>query len=65
MFFSVLAFPSGYLFASDPTGRSMGVGFAIPYLPVVHDFFLVGVFLIIAYGAVPLVITYGLFAAKR
>ncbi len=64
LFFAVLAFPSGYLFVSDPTGGSMGVDFALPYLPVVRDFFLVGLFLIVAYGIVPLVITYGLLTAK-
>jgi hypothetical protein len=64
LFFSVLAFPSGYLFVSDPTGGSMGVTFALSFLPIVKDFFLVGVFLIIAYGVIPLMITYGLWTAK-
>ncbi len=64
LFFSVLAFPSGYLFVSDPTGGSMGVTFALPYLPIMRDFFLVGAFLIIAYGVVPLAITFGLWTAK-
>jgi hypothetical protein len=31
IFFSVLAFPSGYLFVSDPTGGLMGVTFALSY----------------------------------
>lgn len=56
LFFSVLTFPSGYLFVSDPTGGSMGMTFAPPYLPVVKDFLLLGVFLIVVYRIVPLAI---------
>jgi len=64
IFFSVLAFPTGYLFITDPTGASMGIEFAIQYLPVIHDFLPVGIFLLTVYGVAPLIIVYGLLTAR-
>jgi hypothetical protein len=56
----------GGMLLDDPSGGSMGIQAMIPYMPFnLHDFFLVGVWLIVIYGALPIILAAGLWFGKK
>jgi hypothetical protein len=56
----------GSILLDDPSGKSMGIQFLIPFLPFsLHDFFLVGVWLVAFYGAFPIILAAGLWFGKK
>jgi len=65
----LLAFTSiggGRILLDDPSGSSMGIQSMMPSMPLnLHDFFLVGVWLIAVYGAVPIILAVGLWFGKK
>jgi hypothetical protein len=65
----LLAFTSiggGSILLDDPSGSSMGIQSMMPFMPFnLHDFFLVGVWLIAVYGAVPIILAVGLWFGKK
>jgi hypothetical protein len=66
---SIIAIPSGVLFLLSPGGEAIGAQSILPHLtqslPFIHDFTLVGVFLIVVYGIFPVILAYGLWGANR
>lgn len=66
---SLLAIPSGALFLFAPGGEAIGAQTILPRLtrsvPFIHDFTVVGIFLIVVYGLMPLLFSYGLWFQKR
>ena len=64
-----LAFVSiggGKMLVDDPSGRSMGIEFMIPHLPLnLQDFFWVGIWLVVVYGVLPLIMAAGLWFGKK
>lgn len=65
----VLAFTSisgGMIFLDDPLGKTLGIEPLIPFLPFdLHDYSLVGVWLIAVFGVLPLILAAGLWFGKR
>jgi len=65
----LLAFTSisgGKILLDDPSGRVMGIQSIIPYLPLnLHDFFIVGAWLVAIYGILPIILATGLWFAKK
>jgi hypothetical protein len=56
----------GSTLLDDPSGRSMGIQFIIPYMPFnLQDFFLVGVWLITVYGMLSIILAAGLWFGKN
>lgn len=66
---SIISIPSGALLLSSPGGEAIGAQTILPHLtrslPFIHDFTLVGIFLILVYGILPLILSYGLWIQKR
>ena len=67
IFLALGAIPSGASLLADPSGRSIWVGLesALQYIPFLHDFTLVGVWLIAVYGVLPLILAVGLWMQRR
>ena len=61
---ALLAIPSGVLLVTSPSGEAIGAQTILPYLrqqlPFISDFTAVGVFLLVVYGLLPIVFSYGL-----
>ena len=56
----------GSVHLADPSGKSMGIQFVAFYLPFnLHDFLLVGIWLIFVYGMLPIILTAGLWSRMR
>ena len=55
----------GINFIMDPTGKSMGIDFALPYIPYVEDFLIFGVWLVMVFSVFPAVLIYGLLTEKK
>jgi hypothetical protein len=56
----------GAILLDDPFGRSMGIEFIVPHLPFgLQDFYLVGVWLVAVFGALPIVLAAGLWFGKK
>lgn len=50
----------------DPSGKSFGLQPLIPYMPFnLHDFALVGLWLVAIYGMLPIILTAGLWFGKK
>ncbi|MCL5069033.1 MAG: DUF2127 domain-containing protein [Thaumarchaeota archaeon] len=66
---SILSIPSGALLLHSPGGEAIGAQTILPHLtrslPFIHDFTVVGIFLIAVYGILPLILSYGLWDKKR
>ena len=66
---AILSIPSGALLVSSPGGEAIGAQVILPHLtsslPFIHDFTIVGVFLIAVYGLLPLILSYGLWVQRR
>lgn len=60
-----LAFFGGINLILDPTGASMGMDPALQYIPFVTDFMPFALWLVIVFGALPLVLVYGLFTDRK
>lgn len=56
----------GKILLDEPSGKSMGLQPLIPYLPFnLHDYFLVGVWLVAVYGVLPIILAAGLWFGKK
>ena len=68
-FLVVVAIPSGILFLADPSGGLLGAQFILPYLtknlPFIHDFVPVGIWLVVVYGVLPMLLDVGLLRRVR
>ena len=66
---SVLSIPSGALLLYSPGGNLIGAQTLLPHLtqriPFLHDFAPVGLFLVVVYGLVPIVLALGLWSRMR
>ena len=66
---SIISIPSGALLLSSPGGEAIGAQVILPHLansmPFIHDFTMVGIFLLGVYGFLPLILSYGLWIQKR
>lgn len=66
---AIISIPSGALLVSSPGGEAIGAQVILPHLtsrlPFIHDFTLVGIFLIVVFGLLPLILSYGLWVEKR
>jgi hypothetical protein len=66
---ATIAIPSGVLLLADPSGSLIGGQFVLPYLssslPFIHDFVPVGIWLIVVYGALPILFDVGLLRGRR
>lgn len=66
---SAVSLPSGALLLSSPDGSAMGAQVILPHLtqqiPIITDFAPVGLFLLVVYGLVPLVLMYGLWTRMK
>src|SRR5271165_3654642 len=66
---SAFAIPSGIAMLSDPSGKVIGAQTILPYLtkaiPFLHDFSVVGIFLVAVYGVLPIVFAYGVWTRSR
>jgi hypothetical protein len=62
---AVTSIGGGGILLDDPSGKSMDIQFIVPYLPFnLHDFYLVGVWLIAVFGMLPIVLAAGLWFGK-
>ena len=63
---TITSIGGGAILLDDPSGRSMGIQFIIPHMPFnLHDFFLVGIWLIAVYGVLPIILAGGLWFGKK
>ena len=66
---AAIAIPSGIILLVDPSGSAVGGQFILPHLtaaiPFIVDFTLVGLWLFLVYGLVPVVLVAGLLRLKR
>jgi hypothetical protein len=66
---SALAIPSGILFLLSPNGDAIGAQTILPRLtqqvPFLKDFTIVGIFLLVVYGFLPIFLSYGLWIRER
>lgn len=63
---AIASIGGGSVLLDDPSGKSMSIQFLIPYMPFnLQDFFLVGVWLIIVYGMLPVILASGLWFGKK
>ncbi len=66
---ALLAIPSGVLLVTSPSGEAIGAQTILPYLrqqlPFLSDFTAAGIFLLVVYGFLPIVFSYGLWTQKR
>lgn len=61
----VLGLPSGLAMITDPSGEGVGLPpDALDDLPV-DDYLLVGIFLVVVYGILPMIIMYGLWSRPK
>lgn len=66
IFLAISSISGGSVLLVDPSGKSMGIEFIIPHMPLnLHDFYIVGVWLIGVFGALPIVLTVGLWFGKK
>ncbi len=56
---------TGITLIQDPSGKSMGMDSILPSIPVVSDFLLVGLWLLIVYGIYPAINATGLIFRRR
>lgn len=65
----ILAIPSGALLLYSPEGEALGAQTILPYLtqqiPFLQDFTAVGIFLIVVYGLLPIMFSFGLWAQRK
>jgi len=64
LFIGILGIPTGDIMLMDPTGRTLGLDILLDYIPM-HDFTLVGAWLLSAFGVLPILIALGLWTRKR
>jgi len=64
LFFVIMGIPSGSILLTDPTGKIIGLDFLPKYLPF-HDLTIIGAWLFVVYGVVPIVIALVLWMGKR
>jgi ABC-type cobalamin transport system ATPase subunit len=66
---SVIAIPSGIVLLADPSGAMIGAQFILPLLhqplPFLQDFTIVGIFLLVVYGLLPIGLSYSILTRKR
>lgn len=62
---SALAFIGGIYLLLDPTGSSLGMNDALQYIPFVTDFMVFALWLLLVFGAFPLVLVYGLLTDRK
>ena len=66
---SLIAIPSGIVLVADPSGAAIGAQFILPllhqFLPFIQDFTIVGIFLLVVYGLLPIGLSYGILTQKR
>lgn len=66
---AIISIPSGALLVSSPGGQALQAQTLLPVLrqrlPLIQDFTPVGVFLLVVYGLLPLMFTYGLWTRKK
>lgn len=66
---SLISIPSGALLLLTPDGRSIGAQVILPYLrdkiPFVQDFTIVGAYLLVVYGFLPIIFSFGLWTQKK
>lgn len=60
-----LAFFGGLSLILDPSGASMGMDPALQYIPFVTNFMPFALWLVIVFGALPLVLVYGLLTDRK
>lgn len=66
IFLAITSMGGGAILLDDPSGRSTGIEFIIPYMPLdLQDFFLVGVWLVAVFGILPLILAAGLWFGKK
>lgn len=57
---------AGVELVRDPSGKAFGLQHLVPYMPFnLHDFSLVGVWLIAVYGILPIILAAGLWFEKK
>ncbi len=65
----LLALPTGVLLISDPSGKVIGGDVILPVitgsLTFIHDFTLIGAWLLAVYGLLPLALAFGLLRRDR
>lgn len=64
LIFGILGIPSGAILLSDPSGKTMGLDFLLNYVPL-RDLTIIGAWLFLVYGVVPIVVALGLWMGKR
>jgi hypothetical protein len=66
---SAIAIPSGVALLFSPSGSAIGAQTILPHLteqlPFITDFTPIGLFLLVAYGLVPIALTHALWARKN
>src|SRR5580700_11981813 len=66
---AAIAMPSGYALLSDPSGKIMGAQSILQSLtkalPFLKNFTVVGLFLTVVYGLLPILFSYGLWGQKK
>jgi len=56
----------GTILLDDPSGKSMGIQFVLAYMPFdLHDFFLIGVWLVALYGVLAIILAVGIWIGKK
>jgi hypothetical protein len=66
---ALIAIPSGIVLLADPSGSLMGGEFVLPHLkaaiPFLNDFTLIGIWLLVVFGLVPVVLALNLIRGNR
>ena len=63
---AITSIGGGKVLLDDPSGESMGIQFIAPHLPFnLHDFLLVGIWLIAVFGVLSVILSVGLLARKN
>ena len=67
--FGITGLASGSILLIDPSGKSFGADLILPYLrqhlPFIHDFTIVGSYLLIIYGLLPFALVFALWKRSR
>ena len=63
---AITSISGGRILLDDPSGKSMGIDFILSYLPLgLHNFFIVGIWLVTIFGMLPVILAAGLWFRKR
>jgi len=65
LFLAIGALPTGILFLLDPSGKTLGIQSVLPKISFLNNFALVGAWLIVVYGMLPIVLSVGLWTQQR